>query len=109
LIKALDDPNWQARTGAIAALGRLSDQKEEIFPLIVQKLKDNNRIVRRVAALSLGNMGGKAAFDALMLVTDDPDGGVREAVFQSLKKIDPVALEKSGKQFSDYYRTRPRN
>ena len=46
-----------------------------------------------------GISGGQTAFKALMQATDDPDGFVREAVFQSLKRIDAVALEKSGKRF----------
>ena len=101
LIQALKDPDWQTQTGAIEGLGKLGQQKETVLPLIVEKLHDENRIVRRVAAFALGNLGGKEAFDALMLATDDPDGFVREAVFRSLNKIDPEALKKSGKTFAN--------
>ena len=99
LIKALDDPDWQTQTGAIGGLGRIGEQREIVLPLLVRKLHDENRIVRRCAAFALGNLGGKDAFDALMRATDDPDGFVREAVFQSLKGIDAQALAKSGKKF----------
>jgi HEAT repeat protein len=99
LIKALDDRDWQTRTGAIAGLGRIGEQPEIVVPLLMKQLRDQNRIIRRVAAFALGDIGGKDAFDSLMTATDDPDDFVREAVFQSLKKIDPQALEKSGKKF----------
>ncbi|MDQ6631975.1 MAG: HEAT repeat domain-containing protein [Verrucomicrobiota bacterium] len=99
LIKALDSPDWEAQSGAISALGRVREQKETVVPLIIKKLQDENRIIRRVAAFSLGELGGQQSFDALMQATDDRDGFVREAVFQSLKTINPQALEKSGKTF----------
>jgi HEAT repeat protein len=99
LIKALDDPDWQAQTGAIGGLGKIGEQTDIVFPLLVKKLHDENGTVRRCAAFALGDIGGQAAFNALLQATDDPDGFVREAVFQSLKRIDPAALEKSGKRF----------
>jgi HEAT repeat protein len=99
LLKALNDPDWQVRTGAIGGLGRLGEQRETVLPLIREKLHDENRIIRRCSAFALGDLGGKAAFDALMEATGDGDGFVREAVFKSLREIDPVALQKSGKQF----------
>lgn len=99
LIKPLDDPDWQTRTGAIMALGTIGEQPEVVLPLLVKQLHDDNRIIRRCAGFALGYIGGQATFDALMQAPADPDGFVREAVFQSLKKIDPQALEKSGKKF----------
>jgi len=107
LIKALDDPDFQVQTGAIEGLGRLGEQPEIVVPLLVKKLESDNWIVRRVAAHYLGDIGGQQAFDALMLSTDDPEGFVREAVFQSLKKIDPKQLEKSGKKFYGSGQSRP--
>lgn len=98
VIEALDDPG--AQTGALTALGNLKQQKEVAVALIIKKLNDNNWVVRRVAAFALGELGGQEAFAALMQQTNDPEGFVREAVFQSLKKIDPEALEKSGKTFA---------
>ncbi len=77
----------------------MGGQTNTILPLIIKKLHHENQVVRRCAAFALGDIGGGAAFKALMEATDDPDGFVREAVFQSLKKTDPVALEKSGKRF----------
>ncbi len=99
LIKVLDDADWQTQTGAIEGLGWIGEQREVVIPLIIKKLHSNNGIVRRVSGFALGELGGKEAFDALMQATDDPDGFVREAVFHSLTKIDPNALEKSGKKF----------
>lgn len=99
LIQALDDPDWQAQTGAIGGLGRIGEQREVVVPKLVKKLHDPNRIVRRCAGFALGDMGGQAAIKASMVATDDPDDSVREAVFQSLKRIDPEALRRSGKKF----------
>jgi len=99
LLNALNDPDWQVRSGAITGLGAIGVEKTKVLPLLVQQLHDYNRILRRCAAFALGDVGGKAAFDALMDSTDDPDGFVREAVFHSLKQIDPDALARSGKKF----------
>jgi HEAT repeat protein len=99
LLKALEDPNWQVRSGAVEGLGRLEVDRAVVLPLLVQQLHDQNRIIRRVAAFALGDVGGREAFDALMGSTEDPDGFVREAVFQSLKRIDADALARSGKKF----------
>jgi HEAT repeat protein len=101
LIAMVDDPAWQAETGPILALAKIGEREEVVLPLLQRKLHDENRIVRRCAALALGALGGPRAFDVLMEAAADPDDSAREAVFQSLKKIDPVALEKSGKKFSD--------
>lgn len=99
LLKALDDPDWNVRSGAIGGLGRLGVERSVVLPLLQEALQDENRIIRRCAAFALGDMGGEEAFQALLDAADDPDGFVREAVFQSLKRIDADALEKSGKRF----------
>jgi HEAT repeat protein len=99
LIRMLEDPVWQARTGAVCGLGKIGEQMDVVLPLLIQKLHDAIRIVRRSAAFALGDIGGALAFEALMQATDDPDGSVREAVFQSANRIDPEGLKKSGKSF----------
>jgi HEAT repeat protein len=99
LLKVLGDPDWHVRSGAVGGLGRLGAERAIVLPLLTEKLHDGNRIIRRCAAFALGDVGGKEAFDALMKSTDDPDGFVREAVFQSLKQIDADALARSGKRF----------
>src|SRR5262249_38598257 len=106
LVAMLDDPDWQAQAGPIIALAQVGEREDVVLPLLARKLHDGNRIVRRCAAFALGQLGGPRAFDGLMEAADEPDGFAREAVFQSLKKIDPVALEKSGKKFSDGCRGR---
>lgn len=87
------------RSGAVAGLGKAGADPAVVMPLLIEQLHDQNRIIRRVAAFALGDIGGKQSFEALMGSTEDPDGFVREAVFQSLKRIDPVALAQSGKRF----------
>jgi HEAT repeat protein len=107
LIKALDDPDYQVQTGAIEGLGLLGEQPDVVLPLLAKKMQNDNWIVRRVTAYALGDIGGQKAFDILMQSTDDPEGFVRETVFQSLKKIDPAQLEKSGKKFYASGRPKP--
>jgi HEAT repeat protein len=97
LIKLLDDPT--AQTGAIISLASIGEQMDIVFPKLVEKLHDKNRVIRRVAAFAMAVIGGTAAYNALQEMADDPDGFVREAVFKSLKRIDPVALERSGRRF----------
>jgi HEAT repeat protein len=99
LLRSADDADWHAQPGAIAALVQIGGQPDVVLPLLVRKLHDGNWILRRCAAVALGDFGGQKAFDALMEAADDPQGFVREIVFQSLKRIDPVALEKSGRTF----------
>jgi HEAT repeat protein len=99
LIRAADDPDWHAQPGAIAALVQIGEQPDVVLPLLVRKLHDGNWILRRCAASALGDFGGQKAFDALMEAADDFQGFVREIVFQSLKRIDPAALENSGRKF----------
>jgi HEAT repeat protein len=99
LLRAADDADWHAQPGAIAALALIGEQPDVILPLLVRKLHDGNWILRRCAAVALGDFGGQKAFDALIEAADDPQGFVREIVFQSLKMIDPAALEKSGRKF----------
>jgi hypothetical protein len=99
LIRAADDADWHAQPGAIIALARIGEQPDVVLPLLVRKLHDENWILRRCAADVLGDFGGQQAFAALMDAADDGHGFVREIVFASLKKLDPAALEKSGKKF----------
>ena len=96
LVNLLHDSDLELERRAIEALGRIREPLDVVFPLIVEKLHDRNRDVRQSAAWSLGDLGGKPAFDALMRATDDSDNFVRDAVFQSLEQIDREALEKSG-------------
>lgn len=101
LKQALQDPDWQVRSGAITGLGMIGVDPKVVVPLLAEKLQDQNWILRRVAANALGNVGGKEAFDVLMTDTDDPNGFVREIVFKSLNRIDPDALKRTGKTFSN--------
>jgi HEAT repeat protein len=97
LVNLLDEPISQ--TGAILSLGKIGMEKQQTLPLLTEKLHDENPVVRRCAAFGLGDVGGHEAFTALMESTVDPDGFVREAVFQSLQRINPDALQRSGKRF----------
>jgi HEAT repeat protein len=106
LAAMIDDPEWRAQTGPIIALGRIGEREDIVLPLLARKLHDGNRIVRRCAAIALGEFGGPRAFDILMESADEPDSSAREAVYKSLKRIDRLALEKSGKKFYNPERDR---
>jgi HEAT repeat protein len=95
LIKLLDDP--EATRGAILGMGKIGEPPDVIFPLLLKKLHDPDWRIRRTAAIALGDFGGQHAFKELMPMTDDSEIRIREAVFQSLKKIDPEQLKQSGK------------
>jgi hypothetical protein len=94
LAKMLDDPDLQTREAAILGLGMIGQERGIVVPLLAQQLKDDDPDIRRSAATALGDMGGQTARDALMKAQDDADSFVRNAVVDSLKKID---LQSPGK------------
>jgi HEAT repeat protein len=98
LIKLLDDTEWRTRGAIILALGMIGEQPDTTLPALSKQLRDKDSGIRMMAASALGDFGGKAAFDLLLTATDDIDDLVCEEVFKSLRKIDPKALEKTGKK-----------
>ncbi|MDB6036244.1 MAG: hypothetical protein JWM99_85 [Verrucomicrobiales bacterium] len=98
LIRFLDDTEWRTRGAIILALGMIAEQPDTTLPALSKQLRDKDSGIRMMAASALGDFGGKAAFDILLSATDDIDDLVCEEVFKSLRKIDPKALEKSGKK-----------
>lgn len=98
LIRLLDDTDWRTRGAIILALGMIAEQPDVTLPALSRQLKDKDSGIRMMAASALGDFGGKAAFEILLTATDDIDDLVCEEVFKSLRKIDPKALEKTGKK-----------
>lgn len=99
LIQKATDADPQVRASAMMGLGEIGEPRHVVLPILITGLSDDDPTVRRMTAYALGEFGGQKAFEALIQATDDPAQTVREAVFQSLKKIDPAQLAKSGKKF----------
>ena len=67
--------DWQARAGALAALGKIHDQPEIVVPVIVPYLNDDNSVLSRYAAYALRDLGSEAGFQALLQATNNPNIG----------------------------------
>lgn len=89
LIKALSDESSGIREKAVKALGDFGDQDRSILIKALENLlEDNDSLVRRVAAISLGRIGDYSALSILMLVLkEDRDFSVRESAAWALGKI----------------------
>lgn len=89
LIKLLDDPNKRVRIHSMAALcinhKRIS---RDLVPIIIGKLNDKNKYVRRWAALALGYFfGDNRAVEPLLQKLNDETEIVRKWAAQSLRYI----------------------
>jgi hypothetical protein len=98
LIGLLEKTEWRTRGAIILSLGIIAERADIALPALTKQLRDKDAGIRLIAASALGDFGGKAAFDVLLTACDDMDDLVCEEVFKSLRKIDPAALEKSGKK-----------
>jgi HEAT repeat protein len=98
LIGLLEKTEWRTRGAVILALGIIAQRADIALPALTKQLRDKDAGIRMMAASALGDFGGKEAFDILLTACDDMDDLVCEEVFKSLRKIDPAALEKSGKK-----------
>ncbi|MEU2660147.1 HEAT repeat domain-containing protein, partial [Streptomyces sp. NPDC007325] len=73
---ALDDPAWQVRAGAAAALRAAAAGRA--VPALAKALADRNADVRKAAVLALlGHVPAPEARAALATVAADPDADVR--------------------------------
>lgn len=79
------------RALAIRALGHIavSDPEEEVVPVLLRALADEDLYVRRSAAYALGKLGPKAmaAVPALIQVLEEKEAGVEQEVLDALKAI----------------------
>jgi HEAT repeat protein len=99
LIQLLDNKNDYTRKMALRTIGKILDKRFE-EPLI-QALNDENKDVRKEAAIAFRNMG---SFKAVIPLTNIGDVRAIEALIQALKDEDIVvqvkaelALEEIGK------------
>ncbi len=103
LIRVLEDENPQVREAAVEALLEVSVATREIgaakgdVPALATQLKDKDRLVRRSAAMALGNIGpaAKSAQFALIqaLADEREDPEVRSAAATALGSIGPYAKD----------------
>jgi hypothetical protein len=84
LMQAVGSANWDIRSGAIEALGKIGVQV--VAPLI-QALDDADESVRREAAAALGKIGGAEVVAPLIRALDDADESVRREAAAALGKI----------------------
>ncbi|MDY6906429.1 MAG: HEAT repeat domain-containing protein [Thermodesulfobacteriota bacterium] len=89
LKNALDDPDYDVRREAAAALGRFGIEDNATVDELVRSLSDQDFDVRREAAISLGRLGPSSdeTIKALVNALDDRDADVRAAVVSALGKV----------------------
>jgi HEAT repeat protein len=82
LIEAMED--WVVRKYAAIALVKIGEPAVET---LIQALKDEDRYVRRHAAIALENVGDKRAVEPLIQALRDEDEGVRGNAASALEEI----------------------
>jgi hypothetical protein len=86
--QALTDLDSADPVQRIDALHRLRPHKDsQIAPKVIPLLRDDNAMIRRLAAEVLGRNGDKGVVTALIKVLYDPDADVREAAADALGLI----------------------
>lgn len=97
----------KARIAAAVSLGRLRDPRS-LRPLVHALIKDDNRIVRAIAAQALGYLGNKDALPALRRATRDKHKLVRRRATESLAKLrNNVAAARTVKRRRSGFGNRP--
>lgn len=94
LVETLKDETASSysRRNALAALGRLGDQR--VVEPLVSALQDQDRYVRGEAVKTLGGLGSAAAIEPLIEALEDSDDHVRRAAIVALGVIgDERAIE----------------
>jgi len=74
LVRALHDKDWEIRSLAAKALGRL--RSPGTVPALIEALDDKDGLVRLLAARALGRTGDERAVRALVQAFQDPDSNV---------------------------------
>ncbi|MFN3421410.1 MAG: HEAT repeat domain-containing protein [Armatimonadota bacterium] len=84
-----DMTDFRLRCRALTALSYVKDpqQRKEAIELAVERLKDDERVVRHYALWALGNLGAKEAIPQILPLLNDPDPTVREQAKKTLKKL----------------------
>jgi HEAT repeat protein len=100
LLRCLTDEDEDVRLSAAGALWPLTpaDTHVKLTKTVAAALESQSPSARKRAATILAEFGreARAAVPALVTALRDLDPGVREAVADALKKIDPAAAAKAG-------------
>ncbi len=83
----LSDAEPARRLEAAAALGRLRRRARSAVPQLAAALKDANVLVRKMAALALGDIGAAAGVAALTEALNDGEESVRRRAAVALREI----------------------
>ncbi|MEZ5359947.1 MAG: HEAT repeat domain-containing protein [Candidatus Zixiibacteriota bacterium] len=87
LLTVVNHSYYWLRYEAVRALGKIGDTRGK--DAVVNALKDENELVRTIAAVSCGRMiHDKELFKILVPMFDDPYYGVRFSSMESLKDLD---------------------
>lgn len=84
----LQDADQLVRIHAATVLGSLREQAESAVPILIHLLENGNVQDRRLAALTLGEIGSPNAISALCDAADDADEAVAEMAEWALEQID---------------------
>ncbi|MGA2112532.1 MAG: HEAT repeat domain-containing protein [Anaerolineales bacterium] len=71
LFRARHDKDWEMRSVAAKALGRL--RAHGAVPALVRALDDKNRLVRQLVSRAQGRIGEERPVGALVRTSQDPD------------------------------------
>ena len=91
LVRALHDKDWEIRSLAAKALGRL--RSPGTVPALIEALDDKDGLVRLLAARALGRTGDERAVRALVQAFQDPDSNVREEAEAALGQFGALAVQ----------------
>lgn len=105
LVDASDDEEFTVRVRVAEALGT-REEVALVLPTLVTLIQDENPIVRRTAANSMGNVGSADAVPYLCTALDDSDETVRSHAAEALGEIhtdeSAIALVSAFLHDSDY-------
>ena len=88
LIEDLQDANQLVRIYAATVLGSMGDDAEPAVPALVKLLQSGDVQDRRLAALTLGEIGSEDAIPAPCNAVDDDDEGVAQMAEWALEQTD---------------------
>jgi len=86
-LRQLRDPAPERRLEAIACLARLRRRGRPAVPALLERLKDEDAHVRKMVALTLGDIGAPEAVPALRAALNDSCDAVRRRVVIALEEL----------------------
>ena len=94
LASSLNDTNYDVRVSAIYALGQIGEPQDLVAAVLLRELQQPNQRIRFVTMNALGSLTNQAEIIVPeLLKIFDSDSRMRYTVIESLKRLDPKALE----------------